>query len=410
MNKIIKVLQPLPAIFAGCTDILEFSALPPLALYIHLPWCVKKCPYCDFNSHEIKQAASNEGLLESAQQGYVDALLKDLESALPLIWGRLVHSIFIGGGTPSLFSGEAIDRLLAGVRARVRLDPDAEITLEANPGTVEAKRFEAYARAGVNRISLGVQSFNEEKLKALGRIHGRQEAIDAAQIARSTVRNFNIDLMYALPEQNVEEALADVTQALALQPTHLSAYQLTLEPNTLFHRYPPQLPDDDTAIDIEQAVQAALASAGFLQYEVSAFALGEQHRCWHNLNYWQFGDYLGIGAGAHGKLTFHDKVLRQVRFKQPAAYLQAIAAGNPVQEEHRVSAEQLPFEFMLNALRLNEGFDLTLFAERTSLPLTVLLPKLQRAEQRGLIKRDHQRLVPTTLGRRFLNDLQQIFL
>lgn len=410
MNKIIKVLQPLPAIFAGCTDILEFSALPPLALYIHLPWCVKKCPYCDFNSHEIKQAASNEGLLESAQQGYVDALLKDLESALPLIWGRLVHSIFIGGGTPSLFSGEAIDRLLAGVRARVRLDPDAEITLEANPGTVEAKRFEAYARAGVNRISLGVQSFNEEKLKALGRIHGRQEAIEAAQIARSTVRNFNIDLMYALPEQNVEEALADVTQALALQPTHLSAYQLTLEPNTLFHRYPPQLPDDDTAIDIEQAVQAALASAGFLQYEVSAFALGEKHRCWHNLNYWQFGDYLGIGAGAHGKLTFHDKVLRQVRFKQPAAYLQAIAAGNPVQEEHRVSAEQLPFEFMLNALRLNEGFDLALFAERTSLPLTVLLPKLQRAEQRGLITRDHQRLVPTTLGRRFLNDLQQIFL
>ena len=410
MNKIIKVMQPLPATVAGCTDILEFSALPPLALYIHLPWCVKKCPYCDFNSHGIKQDASNEGLLESAQQGYVDALLKDLESALPLIWGRLVHSIFIGGGTPSLFSGEAIDRLLAGVRALVRLDPDAEITLEANPGTVEAKRFEAYARAGVNRISLGVQSFNEAKLKALGRIHGRQEAIEAAQIARSTVRNFNIDLMYALPEQNVEEALADVTQALALQPTHLSAYQLTLEPNTLFHRYPPPLPDDDTAIDIEQAVQAALASAGFLQYEVSAFAREEQHRCWHNLNYWQFGDYLGIGAGAHGKLTFHDKVLRQVRFKQPAAYLQAIAAGNPVQEEHRVSAEQLPFEFMLNALRLNEGFDLTLFAERTSLPLTVLLPKLQRAEQRGLIKRDHQRLVPTTLGRRFLNDLQQIFL
>jgi putative oxygen-independent coproporphyrinogen III oxidase len=410
VNKIIKVLQPLPAIFAGCTDVLEFSALPPLALYIHLPWCVKKCPYCDFNSHEIKQAASNKGLLESAQQGYVDALLKDLEIALPLIWGRPVHSIFIGGGTPSLFSGEAIDQLLAGVRARVRLDPDAEITLEANPGTVEAKRFEAYARAGVNRISLGVQSFNEEKLKALGRIHGRQEAIEAAQIARSTVKNFNIDLMYALPEQNVEKALADVTQALALQPTHLSAYQLTLEPNTLFHRYPPQLPDDDTAIDIEQAVQAALASAGFLQYEVSAFALGEKHRCWHNLNYWQFGDYLGIGAGAHGKLTFHDKVLRQVRFKQPAAYLQAIAAGNPVQEEHRVSAEQLPFEFMLNALRLNEGFDLALFAERTSLPLTVLLPKLQRAEQRGLITRDHQRLVPTPLGRRFLNDLQQIFL
>ena len=399
----------LSAISADGTETLKFSALPPLTLYVHLPWCIKKCPYCDFNSHEIRQNTADHGLAEATQQAYVDALLKDLETALPLIWGRTIHSVFMGGGTPSLFSGQAIDRLLAGIRARLRLNAGAEITLEANPGAVEAKRFEAYARAGVNRISLGIQSFSDEKLKALGRIHGRREAIEAAQIAREIVGNFNIDLMYALPGQTVAQASADITQALALQPTHLSAYQLTLEPNTLFHRYPPQLPNDDLALDIEQVVHEALLKAGFIQYEVSAFSKGEQYYCRHNLNYWQFGDYLGIGAGAHGKITFYDKVIRQVRFKQPASYLQAVATY-PVQEEHKVLTDQLPFEFMLNALRLNQGFDLALFTERTSLSLTSLLPKLQSAEQRGLIERDHKRLRPTALGRRFLNDLQQIFL
>ncbi|MBX7229458.1 MAG: radical SAM family heme chaperone HemW [Burkholderiaceae bacterium] len=405
----VTVIPNLSAVSAEGSEMLKFSALPPLALYIHLPWCIKKCPYCDFNSHEIRQNAVGHGLPDATQQAYVDALLKDLENTLPLIWGRAIHSIFMGGGTPSLFSGQAIDRLLAGIRARVRLNAGAEITLEANPGAVEAKRFEAYARAGVNRISLGVQSFSDEKLKALGRIHGRREAIEAAQIAHEIVGNFNIDLMYALPGQTVAQASADITQALALQPTHLSAYQLTLEPNTLFHRYPPQLPNDDLALDIEQVVHETLLKAGFIQYEVSAFSKGEQYYCRHNLNYWQFGDYLGIGAGAHGKITLHDSVIRQVRFKQPTSYLQAVAK-NAVQEEHKVVAEQLPFEFMLNTLRLNQGFDLRLFTERTSLPLTSLLLKLERAEQRGLIERDHRWVRPTALGRRFLNDLQQIFL
>lgn len=401
------VIKPVQQSFkAVTTGGLRFDGLPPLSLYIHLPWCVKKCPYCDFNSHEIK----GDGLEIAAQDAYIDALLTDLEIALPLIWGRPVHSIFLGGGTPSVFSGAAIDRLLAGVRARVRLDADAEITIEANPGTVEADRFAEYAAAGVNRISLGVQSFDDAKLKALGRIHGRDEALAAVEIARRTVGNFNIDLMYALPDQTVNQALADMCQAIALAPTHISAYQLTLEPNTLFARYPPPLPDEDAGIDIEEAVHAALAQAGYARYEISAFARQENQRCWHNVNYWQFGDYLGIGAGAHGKLTFHDRVLRQVRYKQPKAYLDAIVAGNPVHEERSIGAAELPFEFMLNALRLNDRFDLALFSERTSLPLTAILPKLEIAEKKGLIERDHASLHVTKLGQRFLNDLQQIFL
>ena len=389
------------------SDGLRFTGLPPLALYIHLPWCEKKCPYCDFNSHEI----SVSGLDAAAQEHYVDALLTDLEIALPLIWGRPVHSIFIGGGTPSLFSGAAIDRLLAGVRARVRLDADAEITIEANPSSAEAARFSAYAAAGINRVSLGIQSFEDAKLNALGRIHGRAEALAAVEVARRAIPNFNLDLMYALPGQTVVQAQADIDQAIALNPSHISAYQLTMEANTWFARHPPPaLPSDDLTIDIEDAVHAALAQAGYQRYEVSAFARTPAQRCRHNLNYWQFGDYLGIGAGAHGKLTFHDRVLRQVRYKQPRAYLEGIAAAQAVQQQTTISAAELPFEFMLNALRLNEGFTLAMFTERTSLPLLTILPKLGLAEQKGLIVRDHQHLNITPLGQRFLNDLQQIFL
>ncbi|KPF70590.1 coproporphyrinogen III oxidase [beta proteobacterium AAP99] len=379
----------------------RFEALPPLSLYVHLPWCVRKCPYCDFNSHEAG------GELPEAQ--YVQALLRDLEHALPLIWGRPVHSIFIGGGTPSLFSAQAIDELLAGVRARVRLDADAEITMEANPGTVEAERFRGYAAAGVNRISIGVQSFDDASLHALGRIHASGDAVRAAELAAQHVGNFNLDLMYALPGQTVDLALRDIEQALALAPTHLSAYQLTLEPNTLFHRYPPTLPDEDTQIDIEEAVHARLAQAGYQRYETSAFALpGRQ--CRHNLNYWRFGDYVGIGAGAHGKISLPDKVLRQIRYKQPKAYLSAVEQGQPVQEERAVPRSDMPFEFMLNALRLTDGFELSSYAERTGDSMASILDALDAAQSKGLIERDHRWVRPTDLGRRFLNDLQAMFL
>ncbi len=379
----------------------RFEALPPLSLYIHLPWCVRKCPYCDFNSHEAGG--------ELPEAAYVQALLRDLEGALPLIWGRPVHTIFIGGGTPSLFSAQAIDELLAGVRARVRLDADAEITMEANPGTVEADRFRGYAAAGVNRVSLGIQSFDADALKALGRIHGTGEALRAAELAAQHVGNFNIDLMYALPGQTVELALRDVRQALALAPTHLSAYQLTMEPNTLFHRYPPALPDEDTQVDIEEAVHEALAEAGYLRYETSAFARAGR-QCRHNLNYWRFGDYLGIGAGAHGKISFPGRVLRQVRFKQPKAYLAAVAQGQPVQEEREVPLADMPFEFMLNALRLTDGFELSSYAERTGDSLAAILQTLDEAQSKGLIVREPNWVKPTALGRRFLNDLQAMFL
>ncbi|HET7772762.1 MAG TPA: radical SAM family heme chaperone HemW [Burkholderiaceae bacterium] len=379
----------------------RFEALPPLSLYVHLPWCVRKCPYCDFNSHEAG------GELPEAE--YVQALLRDLEGALPLIWGRPVHTIFIGGGTPSLFSAQAIDELLAGIRARIRLDADAEITMEANPGTVEADRFRGYAAAGVNRVSLGIQSFDDAALKALGRIHGADEAVRAAELAARHVGNFNIDLMYALPAQTVNLALADIAQAVALGPTHLSAYQLTLEPNTLFHRYPPDLPDEDLQVDIEEAVHEALGQAGYARYETSAFARpGRQ--CRHNLNYWRFGDYLGIGAGAHGKISLPDRVLRQIRFKQPKAYLAAVAQGQSVQEERTVPLADMPFEFMLNALRLTEGFELSSYAERTGDSLAAILQTLDEAQARGLVERDLNWVRPTALGRRFLNDLQAMFL
>ena len=379
----------------------RFAALPPLALYVHIPWCLKKCPYCDFNSHEARG--------DAPEAAYVDALLADLEFALPSIWGRRIVSVFIGGGTPSLFSADAIDRLLAGVRARVPLSPDAEVTLEANPGTFEREKFAGYRAAGVNRLSLGIQSFDPKHLAALGRAHDADEARRAAGAALSIFGNVNFDLMYALPRQTVAEAEADLAAALAFSPPHLSFYHLTLEPNTLFHRHPPPLPDEETAADIEDAIDARLAAAGYRHYETSAHAKSGRE-CRHNLNYWRFGDYLGIGAGAHSKLSFADRIVRQVRFKQPKQYLERVAAGAPLQEDGVVTREDVGFEFMLNALRLTEGVPASLFAERTGYPLASVRRGLEAAEARGLIERDPVVLRPTALGRRFLNDLQALFL
>ena len=379
----------------------NFQATPPLSLYIHIPWCVRKCPYCDFNSHEARG--------ELPEQVYVDALVRDLELALPQIWGRKVYSIFIGGGTPSLLSGEALTRLLTQVRMLLPLAHDAEITLEANPGTVEAERFAAYREAGVNRLSLGIQSFNDTHLRALGRIHSADEARRAIEIAQRNFDNINLDLMYALPQQTLEQAMCDAQTALQFMPQHLSCYHLTLEPNTLFAYQPPPLPDDDASSEMQNQIETLLAAHGYEHYETSAFAQPKR-RSRHNLNYWQFGDYLGIGAGAHSKLSFHDKVMRQARYKQPQAYLAAVAQGSPVQDEHRLGKGDLAFEFMMNALRLNDGFDETLFQERTSLSLLLIRNELAEAEKRGLLLRNEQRIAPTELGQRFLNDLLQIFL
>lgn len=393
----------IPLLLAGKTAgaPLEFKVSPPLSLYIHVPWCVRKCPYCDFNSH-----AAQGDIPEAA---YLDALVADLESALPLIWGRPVISLFFGGGTPSLLSAEGLDRLLMAVRARVPLQPAAEITLEANPGTVEAEKFAGFRAAGINRVSLGIQSFNPVHLKALGRIHDRDEAINAAALAARHFERFNLDLMYGLPGQTLDEALADLDTALELQPQHLSCYQLTLEPNTRFAAFPPELPEPDLCADMQDAIEARLAAAGFEHYETSAFAR-PGYQCRHNLNYWHFGDYLGIGAGAHSKLTLHDRVLRQMRWKRPEAYLKEVAAGRPVQEEIQVEAAQLPFEFLMNALRLNGGFDPALFEARTSRPLITLQARLQAAAREGLLELKPDWIAPTDTGRRFLNRLLERFL
>ncbi len=379
----------------------RFAALPPLALYVHIPWCLKKCPYCDFNSHEARG--------DAPETEYVDALIADLEYALPSIWGRRIVSVFIGGGTPSLFSAGAIDRLLAEIRARVPLSPGAEVTLEANPGTFEREKFAGFHAAGVNRLSLGIQSFDPKHLLALGRVHDADEARRAAEAALSIFGNVNFDLMYALPRQTVDEAAADLAAALAFAPPHLSFYQLTLEANTLFHRYPPPLPDDETSADIEDAVHATLDAAGYRHYETSAYARGGRE-CRHNLNYWQFGDYLGIGAGAHSKLSFADRIVREVRHKQPKHYLERVAAGTPLQEQGSVAREDVGFEFMLNALRLTDGVPAVLFAERTGYPLALVQRGLEAATARGLLERDPTTIRPTALGRRFLNDLQALFL
>ena len=381
---------------------LQLAALPPLSLYVHLPWCIKKCPYCDFNSHEMAGA-------EPPEQRYIDALIADLEASLPLIWGRSVHSIFIGGGTPSLFSPAAIDRLLAELRARLRLDADCEITLEANPGTFEKDRFKAFRHAGVTRLSVGVQSFNDAHLKALGRVHDSAQAIAAVQEAAANFETFNLDIMYALPGQTLEGLEKDMRQALALNPPHISIYHLTIEPNTYFAKFPPVIPEEDLAYAMLDRITEMTAQAGMQRYEVSAYAK-PGHRCFHNLNYWQFGDYLGIGAGAHSKLSFAHRIVRQVRWREPGLYIDNALAGEAVTQETEVSRADLPFEYMLNALRLRDGFKLQDFAEKTGLPVSALQTGLDEAERKGLIERDLTSLRPTERGFDFLNDLQSLFL
>ena len=380
---------------------LQLQSLPPLSLYVHLPWCIKKCPYCDFNSHEVAA--------EMPEQRYIDALVADLEASLPLIWGRTVHSIFIGGGTPSLFSPQAIDRLLADIRARLRLTPDCEITLEANPGTFEKDRFRAFRSAGVTRLSVGVQSFDNRHLKALGRVHDRAQAIAAVQEAAQAFDTFNLDIMYALPGQTLQNLEQDIQTALALGPPHISIYHLTIEANTYFARFPPVIPEEDVAYAMLDKITEITEAAGLQRYEVSAYAKAG-HRCFHNLNYWQFGDYLGIGAGAHSKLSFAHRVVRQTRFREPRLYMEKALEGNAVTQDIEVSRADLPFEFMLNALRLKEGFKLQDFVEKTGLPFTAIAQGLDEAERKGLIERDFVHVKPTERGFDFLNDLQSLFL
>ncbi|HET7730369.1 MAG TPA: radical SAM family heme chaperone HemW [Usitatibacter sp.] len=380
---------------------MKLESVPPLSLYVHIPWCLRKCPYCDFNSHERR------GELPEGQ--YVDALVADLESTLPRVWGRRIGTIFVGGGTPSLFSPAAIERLLTAVRTRIPVEPDAEITLEANPGTFEAERFRGFRDAGVNRLSLGVQSFDDASLAAIGRVHGADEARRALDAALAIFPTVNADLMYALPGQSVEAALADVREAVSRGVPHVSAYHLTLEPDTHFHRFPPQLPGEDAAADMQEAIEAQLAAAGYEHYETSAFARpGERAR--HNVNYWTFGDYIGIGAGAHGKISFRERIVREVRQRKPETYMRTALAGDALHESREVAEAELPFEFMLNALRLVEGFRAALFTRRTGLPIAVVEPQLRAAEARGLLVRDHASIRPTARGQRFLNELLELFL
>ena len=386
---------------------LQLAALPPLSLYIHLPWCLRKCPYCDFNSHELRPADSVAG--ELPEQRYINALMADLEAAVPLVWGRTVHSIFIGGGTPSLFSPQAIDQLLSGVRARLRLESDCEITLEANPGTFEKDRFRAFRSAGVTRLSIGVQSFNDAHLKTLGRVHNGAQAIAAVEEAAQAFDTFNLDIMYALPGQTLSNMEQDMQTAIALQPPHISIYHLTIEPNTYFAKFPPAIPEDDIAYEMLDRITEMTTAAGMARYEISAYAK-PGHGCFHNTNYWQFGDYLGIGAGAHSKLSFPHRVVRQVRWREPKLYMDNALAGNALSQDEDVKRADLPFEYMLNALRLRDGFLLQDFVARTGLPLTSIEAGLQQAEQKGLITRDMVRVRPTERGFDFLSDLQGLFL
>jgi len=385
------------------------SSPPPLSLYVHLPWCLRKCPYCDFNSHEA--LGNSQAIPESR---YLDALQADLEAALPLVWGRTVQTVFIGGGTPSLFSPESIERLLSMVRARLRLAAGAEITMEANPGTFEAARFRAYAQAGVTRLSIGVQSLSDDALAAIGRVHDSDQARRAIETAADAFESYNIDLMYALPGQSLAALRADLREALAFEPPHLSYYHLTLEPNTLFAARPPALPDDDLAADMQALIEDETGAAGLRHYEVSAYGR-EGHACRHNLNYWQFGDYLGIGAGAHGKLSFHDRIVREARFRHPRAYMDAALGtaglgGAAVELSRALAASELPLEFMLNALRLTDGVPAAWFDERTGLSRATISRELSRAVGRGLLDADPTVLRATPLGMRFLNDLTALFL
>ncbi len=380
---------------------MRLAALPPLSLYVHMPWCVRKCPYCDFNSHEKKG--------DLPEKAYCAALIADLESALPWIWGRRVYSIFFGGGTPSLFSARSIDNLLSGIRSRVTIAADAEITLEANPGTFEAQKFHDFRAAGINRLSIGIQSFNDGHLKALGRIHGADEARRAIGIAQAEFDNINLDLMYGLPEQTLLEARADIEEGIRYGTLHLSAYQLTLEPNTVFYSHPPKLPPHDLAAEMQESAEGLLAAAGFEHYETSAFAK-PGHRSRHNSNYWQFGDYLGLGAGAHGKISFPDRIERHARAKQPREYMAMAPEGKSIVEHRTVARAELPFEFMLNALRLIGGVPVALFRERTGLEISVIESALAKGEALGLLERDWQTLRPTPKGQRFLNELLELFL
>ena len=382
----------------------HFTRLPPLALYIHFPWCVRKCPYCDFNSHELRG--------ELAETAYIDALLADLEQDLPLIWGRSISSIFMGGGTPSLFSANSIDRLLSGLRARLTFSPDIEITLEANPGTVEQERFADFLAAGINRLSIGVQSFEDTQLQQLGRIHTSNQAILAAEAAHKVgFENFNLDLMFALPGQTSQSALHDLQTAIDLSPSHVSYYQLTIEPNTLFHKHPPVLPDDELAWTMQYEGQARLAGAGYTQYEISAYAQGGR-RCQHNLNYWRFGDYLGIGAGAHDKITdmAQQTITRRWKVKHPDTYLGNATSEQRIAGSRNLSQADTILEFMLNALRLTHGFEQVLFQHHTGMPLDFLEAAIQKAESNGWLVNNKAGIQPTEEGQRFHNDLVSLFL
>jgi oxygen-independent coproporphyrinogen-3 oxidase len=395
-------MDPVHAMRPG---LLQLTHLPPLSLYVHLPWCIKKCPYCDFNSHEFREGAD----AASTESTYIQALFADLEASLPLIWGRSIQTVFLGGGTPSLFSPDAIDQLISGIRARLRLAPDAEITMEANPGTFEKDRFKAFRQAGITRLSVGVQSFDNAHLKALGRVHDRDQALAAVSEAAKVFDTFNLDLMYALPGQTLDGLTQDMRTALDFAPPHISIYHLTIEPNTVFAKFPPNLPEDDLAYEMMDRITELTEAHGLGRYEVSAYAK-PRHQCSHNLNYWQFGDYLGIGAGAHSKLSFAHRVVRQVRYREPALYMQQALKGDPVTQNNEVSRQDLPFEFMLNALRLRDGFVLADYVERTGLPMTSVQKALQEAENRGLIGRDLHRVWPTVKGFDFLSDLQALFL
>jgi oxygen-independent coproporphyrinogen-3 oxidase len=386
---------------------LQLQGLPPLSLYIHLPWCLKKCPYCDFNSHEWSATSAPGQALP--EQPYLDALRADLQAALPLIWGRQIHSVFIGGGTPSLFSPEAIDRLLGDVRALTRLDADAEITLEANPGTFEKDRFKAFRQAGVTRLSIGVQSFHDAHLKALGRVHDRAQALAAVDEAAGAFETFNLDIMYALPGQTLSQCETDIRTALGFNPPHISIYHLTIEPNTVFAKFPPVVPEDDDAYAMLDRITELTTAEGLDRYEVSAYAR-RGHRCRHNQNYWQFGDYLGIGAGAHSKLSFAHRVVRQVRAREPRLYMDKAMAGDAVVGVEEVARRDLPFEYMLNALRLREGFSLTDFSARTGLPLSAIDGALREGLAKGWLAQDGVWVAPTTRGFDFLSDLQSLFL
>jgi oxygen-independent coproporphyrinogen-3 oxidase len=406
MSRVIPIASAQQSKVGAIADIANrprLSALPPLSVYVHVPWCVRKCPYCDFNSHE------QPAVLPEAR--YLDALQADLEQALPDIWGRQVHTVFIGGGTPSLLSAEGIDRLLAMLRSHLNLWPDAEITLEANPGTAEAERFMSYAASGVNRISLGIQSFDDAKLLALGRVHDAAQARAAIEMAQRAVGRVNLDLMFALPGQTLAQCEQDAREALSFGTDHLSMYHLTFEPNTVFAKYPPAVPDDELACDMQEIIVSLAQGAGFERYEVSAFAKpGARAR--HNVNYWEFGDYLGIGPGAHGKLSFHDRIERQTRQRNPEGWMRAALArdASHIAQTRQLKTAELPFEFMLNALRLEKGVASTLYTERCGLPIASMNKALLLATQKGLLVDDPLRLQATELGWRFLNELQALFL